>query len=51
MDRRWFVSRATVKTDVGRVFATVGARDRAQAVVRAHEHGLVESPDLNPQPS
>ena len=45
------VSRATVKTHVGRVFAKVGARDRAQAVVRAYEHGLVESPDRNPQPS
>jgi DNA-binding NarL/FixJ family response regulator len=36
------VSRATVKTHVGRVFAKVGARDRAQAVVRAYEAGLVE---------
>ena len=36
------VSHATVKTHVGRVFAKVGARDRAQAVVRAYEAGLVE---------
>jgi DNA-binding NarL/FixJ family response regulator len=36
------VSHATVKTHVGRVFAKVGARDRAQAVVRAYECGLVE---------
>jgi DNA-binding NarL/FixJ family response regulator len=35
------VSGATVKTHVGRVFAKVGARDRAQAVVRAYELGLV----------
>jgi DNA-binding NarL/FixJ family response regulator len=36
------VSHATVKTHVGRVFAKIGARDRAQAVVRAYECGLVE---------
>jgi len=36
------VSQATVKTHVGRVFAKIGARDRAQAVVRAYECGLVE---------
>jgi DNA-binding NarL/FixJ family response regulator len=36
------VSHATVKTHIGRVFAKVGARDRAQAVVRAYECGLVE---------
>ena len=36
------VSHATVKTHIGRVFAKVGARDRAQAVVRAYEGGLVE---------
>jgi DNA-binding NarL/FixJ family response regulator len=38
------VSGATVKTHVGRVFAKVGARDRAQAVVRAYELGVVERP-------
>lgn len=38
------VSPAPVKTHVGPVFAKVGARDRAQAVVRAYEHGLVEAP-------
>jgi DNA-binding NarL/FixJ family response regulator len=37
------VSHATVKTHVGRVFARIGARDRAQAVVRAYECGLVEA--------
>jgi DNA-binding NarL/FixJ family response regulator len=36
-----FVSLATVKTHVGRVFAKLGARDRAQAVVFAYEHGVV----------
>jgi DNA-binding NarL/FixJ family response regulator len=39
-----FVSGATVKTHVGRVFAKVGARDRAQAVVRAYELGVVGRP-------
>ena len=38
------VSLATVKTHVGRVFAKIGARDRAQAVVRAYQSGLV-TPD------
>jgi DNA-binding NarL/FixJ family response regulator len=36
-----FVSEATVKTHVGRVFMKIGARDRAQAVVHAYECGLV----------
>jgi DNA-binding NarL/FixJ family response regulator len=34
------VSLATVKTHVGRIFTKLGARDRAQAVVRAYEAGL-----------
>jgi DNA-binding NarL/FixJ family response regulator len=36
-----FVSSATVKTHVNRIFAKVGARDRAQAVGYAYQHGLV----------
>jgi DNA-binding NarL/FixJ family response regulator len=36
------VSRATVKTHVNRIFAKTGARDRAQAVRYAYEHGLAE---------
>jgi DNA-binding NarL/FixJ family response regulator len=35
------VSEATVKTHVGRVFAKLPARDRAQAVTIAYETGLV----------
>ena len=35
------LSQATVKTHVGRVFAKIGARDRAQAVVYAYEGGVV----------
>jgi DNA-binding NarL/FixJ family response regulator len=36
------VSAATVKTHVGRIFAKLGLRDRAQAVIAAYEAGLVE---------
>jgi DNA-binding NarL/FixJ family response regulator len=37
---RLFVSMATVKTHVNRVFAKTGVRDRAQAVIFAHRNGL-----------
>jgi DNA-binding NarL/FixJ family response regulator len=36
-----FVSNATVKTHVNRIFSKTGARDRAQAVRYAYQHGLV----------
>lgn len=36
------VSRLTAKTHVSRVLAKLGARDRAQLVVPAYEHGLVQ---------
>jgi DNA-binding NarL/FixJ family response regulator len=35
-----FVSEATVKTHVNRIFAKTASRDRAQAVAYAHRHGL-----------
>ncbi len=35
------LSQATVKTHVGRIFAKIQARDRAQAVVYAYEAGVV----------
>jgi DNA-binding NarL/FixJ family response regulator len=35
------VSEATVKTHVGRIFAKLDVRDRAQAVIAAYENGLV----------
>jgi len=38
---RLVISHATVKTHVSRVFAKLGARDRAQLVVLAYESGLV----------
>lgn len=36
-----FVSEATVKTHVGAVFAKLGVRDRAGAIVFAYQHGVV----------
>lgn len=36
-----FVSEATVKTHVGNIFAKLGARDRAAAIIYAYDHGLV----------
>ncbi len=41
------VGEATVKTHVGRIFAKLEVRDRAQAVIAAYENGLVSpgSPD------
>jgi DNA-binding NarL/FixJ family response regulator len=36
-----YISEPTVKTHVGRIFAKLGLRDRAQAVIVAYETGLV----------
>ena len=36
-----FLSQATVKTHVNRLFSKLGVRDRAQAVITAYESGLV----------
>ena len=45
--QRLFVSNATVKTHNNRIFATTGARDRAQAVRYAYRTGLATPlPDL-----
>jgi DNA-binding NarL/FixJ family response regulator len=38
--QRLFLSHATVKTHINRIFAKTGARDRAQAVRFAYQHGL-----------
>ncbi len=39
---RLFVAETTVKTHVNRIFAKTGSRDRAQAAVYAHRHGLAK---------
>jgi DNA-binding NarL/FixJ family response regulator len=38
--KRLYLSHATVKTHINRIFAKTGARDRAQAVRYAYQHGL-----------
>ncbi|MDP4502817.1 response regulator [Nonomuraea turcica] len=42
------LSETTVKTHVARIFAKLGLRDRAQAVVVAYETGLVRAGDRPP---
>ena len=37
---RLYLSNATVKTHINRIFARTGARGRAQAVRYAQQHGL-----------
>lgn len=39
--RTLYLSEATVKTHINRIFAKTHSRDRAQAVAYAHAHGLV----------
>jgi DNA-binding NarL/FixJ family response regulator len=41
---RLYVAETTVKTHVNRIFAKTGSRDRAQAAVYAHRHGLGDGP-------
>jgi DNA-binding NarL/FixJ family response regulator len=41
---RLYLSNATVKTHVNRIFAKTGVRDRAQAVRYAFDHGLAAAP-------
>jgi DNA-binding NarL/FixJ family response regulator len=40
--KRLYVSEATVKSHINRLFAKTGVRDRAQAVNYAHRHGLTD---------
>ena len=42
--RALYVSEATVKTHVNRIFAKTGSRDRAQAMRYAYTHGYAEPP-------
>ncbi len=42
--RALFVSEATVKTHVNRIFAKTGSRDRSQAMHYAYQHGYAEQP-------
>jgi len=35
------VSGATIKTHIGSIFAKLGTRDRAGAIVLAYQHGIV----------
>jgi DNA-binding NarL/FixJ family response regulator len=43
--RALFVSEATVKTHVNRIFAKTGSRDRGQAVHYAYQHGYAGPSD------
>ena len=43
ISKQLFISEATVKTHMGRIFSKLGVRDRAQAVVVAYESGLVRA--------
>lgn len=36
-----YVSEVTVKTHINRIFTKTGSRDRSQAIVYAHQRGLV----------
>jgi DNA-binding NarL/FixJ family response regulator len=41
---RLYVSRSTVKTHINQIFAKTGSRDRPQAIVYAHRHGIADAP-------
>ena len=43
--QRLYLSHATVKTHINRIFAKTGVRDRAQAVRYAYQHGLTAPVD------
>jgi DNA-binding NarL/FixJ family response regulator len=45
------VAEATVKTHVGSIFAKLGVRDRAAAIVFAYDHGVVSPGATSPPPT
>jgi DNA-binding NarL/FixJ family response regulator len=45
--RELFVSEATVKTHVNRIFAKTGSRDRVQAMHYAYTHGYASPPSVS----
>jgi DNA-binding NarL/FixJ family response regulator len=47
---RLVVSEGTVKSHINHIFAKIGARDRAQAVSYAYQHGLAASVAATPLP-
>jgi DNA-binding NarL/FixJ family response regulator len=48
--RALFVSEATVKTHINRIFAKTGSRDRTQAIRYAYTHGYADPPGLPAPP-
>ena len=44
IEQRLYLSKATVKTHINRLFSKTGVRDRAQAVTYAHRKGLINPP-------
>lgn len=40
-----YVTRSTVKTHINQIFAKTGSRDRPQAIVYAHQHGITAPPE------
>jgi DNA-binding NarL/FixJ family response regulator len=42
---RLYLSRSTVKTHINQIFAKTGSRDRPQAIVYAHRHGIPAEED------
>jgi DNA-binding NarL/FixJ family response regulator len=47
--RELFLSEATVKTHINRIFSKLDIRDRTQAVIYAYEAGLVRPGEASPQ--